>query len=121
MKSVCPRFIVERRLIDGVPTTFLEFQQQSGDLVKWRKSVLIVDSVQKPELLEVPEPWFSRGYCVGCSEYVDIVTAQLKLGHSPQNLAIGIAQGATDCFCNAQGKLSWEQLQKINKVTFYWS
>ena len=121
MNSPCQGSFVERRLIDGVLTTFLEFQQKSRDLAQWRKSVPVAVSVQVSEQPKVPEPWFSRGYCAGCSEYVDMVSTQLKSGHSPQNLAVGMTQGATDCFCNAQGNLSWEQLQQINKVTFYWS
>ena len=70
--------------------------------------------------VSIPEPWRSKGYCHGCHEYVGMVESQLKHGGPIQNLAVGAAQGATDCFCNAQDKLTWDQLSRIEKISFYW-
>ena len=113
---------MEKRLIDGAPTTFLEFQQRSRDLGLWRNSELVVDSDPKPVYPEVtiPEPWRSQGCCAGCSIFARMISSQLDSGHPPQNWAVGMTQGCTDCFCGAQDKLSGEQLRIIDKVTIYW-
>ena len=68
----------------------------------------------------IPEPWKSKGYCHGCAVYVGMVESQLKHGGPIQNWAVGSAQGATDCFCNAHEKLTWEQLSRIEKISYYW-
>lgn len=130
----------ERRIIDGSEKTFLEFQQYSKDkynrvdLKLWRNALLakVEDSYhssldccsnctdEQRKQVSIPEPWRSKGYCHGCYVYVEMVDLQLKHDGPIQNWAIGAAQGITDCFCNAQEKLTWEQLSRIEKISFYW-
>ena len=70
--------------------------------------------------VSIPDPWGSKGYCHGCSVYVGMVESQFKHGGPIKNWAVGAAQGTTYCFCNAQEKLTWEQLSRIEKISSYW-